>query len=91
MAAVLTEASNVQDPNEVGRGLKRETLVDSLDHVIEEAAVHGLGQSVPRVVGLFHLQRHPGARRNGGGKVGHRVRIKATGGPNCVRSKHTCS
>lgn len=53
--AILTKAGDVQDPNEVGGSLERKALVDPLDHMIEEAAVHSLGQSVPGVVGLLHL------------------------------------
>lgn len=57
---LITEAGDVQHSDEVGGRLEGEALVHSLDHVIEEAAVHCLGQGVASVVRLFHLQRHPG-------------------------------
>lgn len=56
----VTEAGDVQHSDEVGGRLEGEALVHALDHVVEEAAVHRLGQGVTGVVGLFHLQRHPG-------------------------------
>lgn len=59
----LTEAGDIQHPDEVGGGFEGEALVDPPDHVIEEAAVHGLGQGVPGVVRLFHPQRHPGGKK----------------------------
>lgn len=62
----LTEAGDIQHPDEVGGGFEGEALVDPPDHVIEEAAVHGLGQGVPGIVCLFHLQRHPGGKRQRG-------------------------
>lgn len=57
--ALVTKTSDVQHPDEAGRGLKGEALVDSFDHMIKEAAVHGLGQGISGVVCLLHLQRHP--------------------------------
>lgn len=60
MRLVFTEAGDVQHSNEVGGRLEGEALVHSLDHVVEEAAVHCLGQGIAGIVGLFHLQRHPG-------------------------------
>ena len=62
----ITETGDVQHPDEVVGRLEGEALVDPLDHVVEEATVHGLGQGVARIVSLFHPQRHPGGR--GGGK-----------------------
>ena len=54
-----TEASDVQHSDEVGGGLEGEALVDPGDHVVEQPAVHRLGQRVARVVGLLRLQRNP--------------------------------
>lgn len=53
-----TEASDVQDPDEVGRGVKGEALVDPGDHVVEQAAVHGLCQGITGVIGLLHFEGH---------------------------------
>lgn len=39
----LTKSSNVQHSNEVWGGLEGEAPVDPCDHMIEEAAVNGLG------------------------------------------------
>lgn len=53
-----TEAGDVQDADEVGRGIEGEALVDSGDHVVEQAAVDGLPQGVAGVVGLLHFERN---------------------------------
>lgn len=50
-----TETCNVKHTNEVGRGIKREALVDSGDHMVKKAAVDCLGQGVACVVCLLHL------------------------------------
>lgn len=52
---IITKPSNVQHSNKVGGGLEGEALVHSLDHVIEEAAVHSLGQGIAGIVCLLHL------------------------------------
>lgn len=57
---ILTKASDVQDANEVGGGVKGEALVDPGHHVVEQAAVHGLPQGVPSVVSLLHFEWHSG-------------------------------
>lgn len=57
---IPTKSSDVQDADEVGGGVERETLVNSGHHVVEQTAVHGLGQRVTSVVGLLHLQRDSG-------------------------------
>lgn len=53
--SVITKPSDVQHADEVGGRLEGEALVDTFDHMIEEAAVHGLGQRVPSIVRLLHL------------------------------------
>lgn len=53
-----TKASDVQDPDEVGRGVEGEALVDPGDHVVEQAAVHGLRQGITGVIGLLHFEGH---------------------------------
>lgn len=60
-----TKPSNVQHADEVGRVLEGETLVHSFDHVIKQAAVDCLGQSITSIVCLFHLKRHPGGTQSG--------------------------
>lgn len=56
--AAPTEPGDVQDADEVGRGIEREALVDSGDHVVEQAAVDCLRQGVAGVVGLLHFERN---------------------------------
>lgn len=56
----ITKPSDVQHPDEVGGSLEGETLVYSFDHMIKEAAVHGLGQGIAGIVCLLHFERHPG-------------------------------
>lgn len=65
----LTEASNVQHADEVGGRIKGEALVDPFDHMIKEPAVNGFGEGITGIVGLFHLQRHPGEEQSGTGGV----------------------
>lgn len=65
--STLTEAGDVQDSDEVCRGVEGEALVDSGDDVVEESAVDGFGQSVSSVVGLLHLQRHSEENTDGKG------------------------
>lgn len=60
MRLIITKAGDVQHSDEVGGRLEGEALVHSLDHVVEEAAVHRLGQGIAGIVRLFHLERHPG-------------------------------
>lgn len=56
----LTKASDVQDTNEVGRGVKGKALVDPGHHVVEQVAVHRLRQGVPSVICLLHFEGHSG-------------------------------
>lgn len=62
---ILTKTSDVQDADEVGGGVEGEALVDPGHHVVEQAAVHGLRQGVPSVVGLLHFERHSGEDTQG--------------------------
>lgn len=63
-SSFITKPSDVQHSDEVGRVLEGETLVHSFDHVIKQAAVDRLGQSIAGVICLFHLERHPGGMQS---------------------------
>lgn len=73
----LTKASDVQHANEAGWSIKGEALVDSFDHMIKESAVNCFGEGITGIVGLFHLQRHPGEDQSGTGEVKIWVRASA--------------
>ncbi len=83
----LTEASDVQHANEAGGRIKGEALVDPFDHMIKEPAVNDFGEGITGIVGLFHLQRHPGEEQSGTGGV----KIWARASANAASSIHVLS
>lgn len=83
----LTEASDVQHADEVGGRIKGEALVDPFDHMIKEPAVNGFCEGITGIVGLFHLQRHPGEEQSGTGGV----KIWARPSANAASSIHVHS
>lgn len=83
----LTKSSDVQHADEVGGCIKGKALVDPFDHMIKEPAVNGFGESIAGIVGLFHLQRHPGEEQSGTGGV----KIWAKASANVASSIHVHS
>lgn len=61
----LTKASDVEDANVVGRGGEGDAVVDAPHDVVEEFAVHGLGECITCPRCLVGLEWYPACRRGG--------------------------